>query len=306
MRLRFPLAVLFTLLSPLVAQDAASSQEPLRIHVIGASVSAGFRDGPMFGAEEKGDSVTLQQVLKRWTGDHARATTHREAEMLGMFTDATRLGAMQIAAVEKAKPDVVVAVDFAFWFAYGYVDGDEATARKEKFAAGLDLLRTLEMPVLLGDLPDMQGAAVRMLRPAQIPSPKVLAELNAQLAEFAKQHANVRLLPLASLVKQMKHEGAVLPLAAGPLQTPPGALLQGDKLHANRLGMALLGYTLQEPLRAALPAGNPLREQKWTFEEFVAAAVAEADLEAVRAAAPKAGAAAPQPKEPAPKETGGK
>jgi hypothetical protein len=83
----------------------------------------------------------------------------------------------------------------------------------------------------------------------------------------------------------MKSTGATLPLAAGPLRTAPGALLQGDRLHATRLGMALLGHSLQEPLRALLPADHELRKQQSTFEQFVEAAGAEADLEAVQAAA---------------------
>jgi hypothetical protein len=149
------------------------------------------------------------------------------------------------------------------------------------------MLAALEVPVLLGDLPDMQGADPRMLRPAQIPSPSVLKQLNEQLAAFAGKHPNVRLVRLADLVKTMKHEGAVLPLRGGGVRTAPGALLQADRLHATRLGMALVGHVLQEPLRAALPAEHPLRAQEWTFEQFVEAAGAEADLEAVCSAAPK-------------------
>lgn len=282
------LAVLLSLAACLPAQDAvapatkpATKEKPLRVHVIGASVSGGFRDGPMFGAEEQGDSVTLQYVLKKWVGEHARATTHSTVDMLAMFTDPQKFGSEQIKGIAKARPDIVVAFDFPFWFAYGRVAGDEREARKARLAAGLELLAELSVPVLLGDLPDMQGAATRMLSPRQIPGPELLKELNAQIAAFVQQHGNFRVVPLGQMVRTMKVDGAVLPLVGGPRQTEPGALLQGDRLHATRLGMAFLGFSLQEPLRAQFPAAHPLRTQAWTFEQFVEAAGAAAELEAV-------------------------
>ena len=288
-----PLSAVLFATGVVLAQDQAPATKKPRVHVIGASVSGGFRDGPMTGAQEQGDSVTLQHVLKAWCGEHARATTHGPLEMMAMFTKPEEIGERQVTAALKAKPDAVVAIDFPFWFAYGYVDGEEAKARTERFAKGLALLAKLEVPLLVGDLPDMQGAARRMLAPAQIPSPAVLQQLNEQLAAWVKAHGNVRLVPLAGTVATMKQAGAVLPLATGALQTAPGALLQGDKLHANRLGMAFLGFTLQPALNGLFGEAQALRKQQWTFEQFVAACGAEAELEAVRAAvkAPAAGGA---------------
>lgn len=285
--LRLTFACLSLLVAAVPAQDSAPTEKKLRVHVIGASVSAGFRDGPMFGAKEQGDSVTMQRLLRGWAGDHARVTTHSTVDMMAMFTDPLRIGTEQIAGVGKARPDIVVAIDFPFWFGYGYVDGDkpEAEARKERLQAGLDLLGSLAMPVLVGDLPDMTGAARRMLNPRQVPSPEVLAQLNAQLAAFVAAHDNLHLVPLAAAVKAMRTDGVTLALADGPLPTAPGALQQGDKLHANRLGMAYLGSLLQAPLRDVFPVGHPLHTQQWRLEQFVEAAGAEGDLEMQRDAA---------------------
>jgi len=293
--------VLLTAIS-LSAQDAAppsaTATKTLRVHVIGASVSGGFRDGPAFGAKEPGDSVMLQQVLRAWTGDHARATTHGAPDMLGMFMDPRKHGRAQIDGVLKAAPDVVVAVDFPFWFAYGHVGANEADERKARFAEGLAMLEKLTMPVLVGDLPDMRGAARRMLNEKQIPSPEVLAALNAQLADFVKAHPNFHTVPLGEFVRTMKVDGVSLPLTSGAVKTPPGALLQEDRLHATRLGMAFLGWSIQDPLRAAFPKDHPLHTQKWTFEQFVEAAGAEDELEAVATRAVDASKAngAPQDK----------
>lgn len=280
------LSLLFTVLP---AQEAAPAvkTEKLRLHVIGASVSGGFRDGPNFGAEEQGDSVTMQELLRKWAGDQARVSTHDTTAMAMMFLNPDGTGAEEIAGVAKAKADLVVGVDFLFWFAYGYVDTErpEAEVRKERLQQGLDLLATLDVPVLVGDLPDMTGAERRMLKPRQIPSPDVLAQLNAQLKDFVGAHENLHLVPLSETVAAMRTKGVTLPLADGPLPTPPGALQQADKLHANRLGMAYLGFVLQEPLRAVFPDGHALHTRTWTFEQFVEAVRAEADLEPLREAA---------------------
>ena len=273
------------------AQDAAPSTNPFRLHVIGASVSGGFCDGPLTGATELGDAVTMQQVLKAWCGEHAKATTHNPTQMAQMFLDVEGIGKRQVDAAKKAKVDAVVAVDFAFWFAYGPVRGDEATVRKARLARGLELLAQLEVPVLLGDLPDMRGALRRVMNPAWVPALELQQQLNEQLAAFVAEHKNIQLVALSDLVKTMKHTGAPLPLVEGVVLSAPGALLQGDQLHANRLGMAFLGYTLQDSLRSLFPATHALHAQAWTFEQFVAGCGAESDLEEVRAAAKKAPAA---------------
>lgn len=277
----------------LLAQEPpAPAAKPLRVHVIGASVSGGFRDGPLFGAKEQGDSVTMQHLLKGWCGEHARATTHATAQMTAMFNDPDTIGAAQIEGAKKAKPDVVVAIDFPFWFAYGACrEADQAAARSARLAKGLAMLAQLEVPVLIGDLPDMTGAAPRMLSPSWIPKPEVLRALNEQLAAFVAKHPNVRLVPLGGFVKAMKVDGAVLPLDDGPLQTPPGALLQEDRLHATRLGMAFLGHLLQAHLQPLFPKDHALASQRWTLGQFVAACGAEDELDRVRAAAKAAAGA---------------
>jgi hypothetical protein len=283
-----PLAALFAIGCAFAQQEAPSAPpatKPLRVHVIGASVSGGFRDGPAFRATEQGDTVPLHVVLKAWCGEHARATTHSTTQMTGMFTDPLAIGEAQVAAAVKAKPDAVVAIDFPFWFAYGGAGVDELATRKAKFEQGLARMARLEMPVLFGDLPNMKGAAARMLAPSWVPSEPVLRALNERLAAWIAEKPNRRLVSLTDVVARMRSDGVDLPLAGGALRVGPRAVLQQDMLHANRLGMAFLGLSLQPALQALFPDGHALRTQAWTFEQFVAACGAEADLEAARAAA---------------------
>jgi hypothetical protein len=288
--------VTLSLLSP--AQEAGAAAQPQRLHIIGASVSGGFRDGPLTGATETGDSVTMQHVLKAWCDEHARTSTHNTTQMTQMFLDPLGIGENQVATAKKQKPNVVIAIDFLFWFAYGPFDGSTdavvAAARKQRLQVGLKLLASLERPVLIGDLPDMRHAPGRVMRPSWVPSRPLLAELNTEIATFVKAHPNLRVVPLAELVRTLHEQGVPLPLTDGPLQTQPGALLQGDRLHVNRLGMAFLGLRMQDTLRALFPADHPLHKQKWSLEQFVEACGAEGDLEGVRAAAKEAGGAAKQ------------
>lgn len=289
------LSLSFVCALSLAAQDVAApapAAKTLRVHIVGASVSGGFRDGPLMGAKEQGDSVPLVEVLKAWAGDDAKVTTHNTPRMTGMFTEPEKIGLEQIQGALRAKPDLLVAIDFPFWFAYGHVQGEEGAARKALLAKGLELLARVDAPMLIGDLPDMQGAARRMLHPRQIPGPALLTELNAQLAAFAKARKNVHVVSLASIVRTMKDEGVTLPLAGGPLRTGPGALQQEDRLHATRLGMAFLGLTLQEPLGAMFPPEHALRTRRWTIEQFLEATGAEGDLAVVKENAAKAAKAA--------------
>ncbi|HZN41608.1 MAG TPA: hypothetical protein VFD82_22575 [Planctomycetota bacterium] len=287
------LTTLLCSLVPLTAQDQKPAAATLRVHVIGASMSGGFRDGPLTGAKEHGESVSMQHLLKQWVGDQAKATTHNTGAMMAMFTNAPKIGKDQIEDALKANPDIVVGIDFPFWFAYGFVGGEEEKAREAKFDEGLALIEKLRMPVLLGDLPDMQGAQKRMLSPAQIPSPEVLSKLNAKLRGFVAAHKNMRLVPVSTFVAGMKGKDATLPLADGPLPLAPGALLQEDRLHPTRLGMALLCFWLQDPLRELFPADHALSKQKWTFAQFVEAAGAESELQALKEAAKQPAGATP-------------
>lgn len=279
------------LIVPVLAQAAPAPAEkpvPLRIHVIGASVSAGFRDGPLFGGTVSGDSVPLQPLLAAYTGELASVSTHPPLAMTAMFTDPLAIGSQQVQITKKRKPDLVVAVDFPFWFAYGYVGDQELAERQDRLDKGLAMLADLGVPVLVGDLPDMRGAAVRMLNPRQVPSPAVLENLQQRLLAYVAEHENLHLLPLRPFVAALKSDTLQLPLADGPLTATVPFLLQEDRLHATRLGMAYLGLVLQPHLQAALPKDHALRERTWRFEQFVEAAGAEGDLEALREAAAKA------------------
>lgn len=264
------------------APVASGDAQPLRIEIVGASVSAGFEDGPLTGGTDDNRTVALQRVVRGWL-DGTDAEVASRAD-LAMFTDPLGRGETQIARVLRSQPDLVLAVDFLFWFGYGHlqfdrkVPGAEARARLERFEQGLGMLDRVDAPIVVGDVPDVTGAAARMIRATQIPSLEIQAQMNERLRQWAAERPRVRVFPLRELVATMKEKGVVLPLEQ-PLATPPGGLMQGDRLHATRVGMAYLGFLLQDHVRAALPEARRAAVPQRAFAAFVGAADAEVDLE---------------------------
>jgi hypothetical protein len=123
-----------------------------------------------------------------------------------------------------------------------------------------------------------------MLKPRQIPSRAMLQRLNRRLSAWAKVRGDVVVAPLSGLIRELKEEGSALPLQDGELRTPPRALLQADRLHATRLGMALLTFRLQGALQQLFPKAHPLHGRAWSFAQFVDAARAQDELDELRAA----------------------
>jgi hypothetical protein len=278
---------------------AAAQSDAPQVAIVGASVSAGFKDGILTHGAQGNDTVPLLKLL-RPRFDVGRVATYADEFM---FLDADGSGERQVKHVVRLKPDLLVAVDFLFWFSHGPVPHGmkEADYRKDHLDVGLAMLARCEGPLLVGDLPDMHGASERMLNPAWIPEPALLAALNGRLYAWAKERKNVTVFPLAAEVKALKETGVVLPLADGPLKTGPSDLLQGDRLHPTRLGMAWLCLRLDQELAKFLPKDSPLEQgPKWTLANYIEAAGAETDLEAARAKAKDKDQAKDKAKEPAP------
>ncbi|MEC7583842.1 MAG: hypothetical protein VYE77_05955, partial [Planctomycetota bacterium] len=258
--------------------------DALECAIIGASLSAGFVDGPLTGGDSNNRTVPLQAVVRGWLRDADAETKVRSAADLMMFRDPKKKGPQQIERSLAREPDLVLALDFLFWYAYGHMwleDGTEEEARLARLEQGLADLARFECPLILGDLPDMKGAARRMIRASQIPSPETLEKLNARIAAWAAERPNVVLFPVRREVSVMKEKGIELPLEGGKFQSPPGSMLQGDRLHPNRLGMAWVGYLLQKQIANALGEAWGDRLPEWTIDDFVELCGAEDDLEVV-------------------------
>ena len=289
-------AVLFVALGPLASQDRAASPAEtaesvptMRVEILGASVSAGFVDSPLTGGSKDNASAPLVLPLRRWLDGEGQKVQSRADAM--MFLEPEKRGRTQVDRALRSEPSVVVAVDFLFWYGYGAVDGKsdaEGEERMRRLRVGLETLDLLPCGIVVGDLPDMRGADRRMLKPHQVPNEADLAAMNGAIATWATGRPRVRVFPLAQLVASMKQEGVTLSVEDRQFATAPGYLLQGDRLHATRLGVAYLAHALHEPIRAALSEDLRERAMARTFVEFCAFTSAEAELADAEALSKKA------------------
>lgn len=238
-----------------------------RVHVIGASASAGFGvSAPVRGGPgTRPPALTLAKIAElARIGD---ATVTGDASRL-FFADPCGTGTAQVDATLEAepRPTIVLADDFLFWFSYGGLDADRKPIKDEsqrlelleRGLAQLDRLLDAGLRVVVGDVPDMSDAVGRMLTPRQMPEPATLRAANERIRGWAASRPTAAVLPLAELVDDLRSR---TPFTAGRREWSEGddgPLIQGDRLHPTFAGMvALLARTEQSANERFLGAMQP-------------------------------------------------
>jgi len=252
--------------------DAAREQRPIRVAIIGASVSGGFVDITDVKVRPPNSSFTLKQVLRElWPSSEVRIRDTTSGLGLAMFLQPLKYGERQIKLVQRRKPQLVIGVDFVFWFGYGPHGYGEAGQKRrlELQQKGLKLLERLDGKILLGDYPDMTGAAARMLPPHFVPKPETQKKLNECLHAWARKRKNVVVFPLSKFVHTAKTKTQVLPYDGKELSVPKLYLLQSDRLHATRLGMAVLVHHLGAELPKLLGRDHVLAKPDFSLPNLV-------------------------------------
>src|SRR5437879_6339113 len=175
-----------------------------RIVMIGASATAGFTE-----SEPLGGPTTPQYRLSRYV-DAALLAPHEPVQTLAhtmFFMDAEATGRDQIDRALKARPTLVVGIDFLFWFCYG--DGPTEKDRLQRFETGLKLLEAVHCPLVLGDIPDASGASNDMLPADQIPSAETMTAANRRLKEWAAARRQVVLVSLSDFMRNVMANRAI-------------------------------------------------------------------------------------------------
>ncbi|MCH2160672.1 MAG: hypothetical protein MK085_02240 [Phycisphaerales bacterium] len=219
-----------------------------RIAAVGASATAGF------GIVVPQDTA-LGRIPKGWSlAQSIRVASGEEVVVsdlgTGFFFMAPHsTGEKLMARALKAGPDLLVAVDFLFWFAYGTQGPNQEQMRSpaERLAmleVGLAILDTYDGPIIVGDLPDMSGAIGKMLSRRQVPSPATLETLNARIHEWIDARPRVRLFPLAGFMEKLR-AGKAFDVGDHRWQEADLAdVLQRDQLHPTLLGQVALVQVL--------------------------------------------------------------
>jgi hypothetical protein len=299
--------------SAVAGVDAATLFD--RVHIIGASASAGFGVRAPVPADHPGRATAMPLARIAKAARAEGGTVSGDATSL-FFSSPLATGRAQVDAVVemRAKPTLVLGVDYLFWFTYGALNADRAriTDESQRLAlleiglANLDRIVALGVPVAVGDLPNMSAAVGRMLSKAQMPRQETLDAANARIRAWAAERPLVTIVPLAALLKKLETGE---PFRAGSRTwsaKADGPLIQADQLHATFAGtVALLACSEQavaEHFRrsdAPVPAGTAFEHDP---AKVGARVRAELDADAARRAGAKGGDATGEP--PATKRSG--
>ena len=158
--------------------------------------------------------------------------------------------------LDENAPDLVIGIDFLFWFGYGNKTAD---ARKAELKEAFEFLEELECPVLVGDLPAFEKSFV--LSEEQIPSDKELAVLNGMIAEFAKKHEHVSVYALAALLESIRAGDAVT-INGRERTLKLSEVFTVDRLHVTKAGLVAVTAMVLESLAQE---GGPLADTELTL-----------------------------------------
>lgn len=240
-----------------LAQDAppAETKRPPTLVILGASASAGFSDQlmtPKSAADrEHNQTLRLQRALAPlWAED---GVSIRDYSNVLMFQDPEAHGPRQVDRAVKVAADAVLAIDFMFWFGYS-VRGGNQQRRLELQQIALQQLARIQAPLLVGDYPKMTDIDPRMLHPRAVPDAETLQALNDALRAWAKERRNVRILSLAELLADLRTNKRRIPVGERTFEFDSTDMLQTDRLHVTKLGMAVMAQQVTEALGQLAPA----------------------------------------------------
>lgn len=215
--------------------DPAPETPPVlrRVAVLGASLSDGFLL-PL----EADCMPTAAEILEAALEPPLPPPLRRTSSLFFLRPELT--GRAYVDRAVSFRPTLVVALDFLFWYGYGFASGPEE--RLQRLERGLAQLDRLACPIAVGDLPDVSRAATRgvglhgrpMILPAQVPAPDTLAAMNERIRRFALRRRNVVVVPLSRIAAELER-GATIRLGGVELGNER-ELLDRDLLHPTLRG----------------------------------------------------------------------
>jgi hypothetical protein len=229
--------------------------------MVGASATAGFTE-----SEPLGGPTTPQYRLSRYV-DAALLVPHERVQNLAsamFFMQAEAVGRAQIEQAIKARPTLVVGIDFLFWFCYG--DGPTEKDRLQRFEKGLKLLEAVQCPLVIGDIPDASGASDDVLSAEQIPNAEVMSTANRRLKVWAAARRQVVIVSLSKFMRTATANQALTIRGHALEKGKTRMLLQSDKLHPSQAGCAVLTLAVLDAFQSTRPAPSA-DEVRWDPKE---------------------------------------
>lgn len=218
-----------------------------RVATIGASATAGF--GTYFWRYENGepvrDSTTLARFLRAASDEQLVVTDLGTAQF---FSNPAGIGSQLVTRAIRSRPDLVIGIDFLFWFCYGSV-GIEARrmqtpeARMAMLDEGLGLLDQVveaKIPLLIGDIPDMSAAGGGILKRSQVPPEAVRLAANERIEEWVAARPMVEIFSLDRLQTLLASEEPIEVDGVRLEDDERARLLQSDRLHPTLGGLSVI------------------------------------------------------------------
>ena len=246
------------------AQDPAPVAPPLyqRIVMLGASATSGFHESEPLGGPKTPQYHFANYIEAALIGTHELVTTQATSLLFLQPEDTMK---KQVTATLNAKPTLVIGIDAMFWFCYGAGLSEEQ--RATRFEAGLKELERIDVPLIVGDIPDATQAVGGILSKAELPEPRTIERCNERLTAWAAGRKNVSVFPIARVMTSAAANEQVI-LAGHTWEAgKSSALIRSDRLHPSRHALAALAI-------AMLDAVGPSLEMCRDLETVYAAAIA--------------------------------
>lgn len=307
--------------APAVAErpsTATSAAHPLlrSVTFIGASATGGF--GVVLPDPDKKERAVTLPLAASFAGAVTEIATDAGPEVVAsaeaaggglrnfgsglFFLSPVVTGSAQVDRALERKPTLVVAVDFLFWYGYGSDNGKGGRVESEadrlaKLELGFRQLERFgpDVPIVVGDFPNMERAVGKMISRDQMPAQETLTRLNERFHAWAKERANVIVFPLASLVESLKGDQPV-EIAGLRFDKTQGRLIQSDDLHPTARGSIALGFRIGEAINAWMQS-TPAEEKPFTLAADELSATRRAHAAAQMLLARRAGTLPSGPRE---------
>ena len=239
------------------ASPAAKTEPIERVAMIGASGTAGFN--AYFWRIDDGktvrDSTTLARILR---GASEETLVVSDLGTAQFFMNPAGIGRMAVDRAIASRPDLVVGIDFLFWFCYGSVGPDARRMRTiedrlKMLDHGLSMVQEITdrgIPLLIGDVPDMSAAEGRILTPGQVPDAETRRRLNERILSWAANRPEVEVFSLDRLQRQLDSDDPIEVAGTTLDERERSWMLQPDRLHPTVGGLLVIMDAIVEQARA--------------------------------------------------------
>ena len=235
-------------------ESAPRETKPIqRIAIIGASASAGF------GVVVEQVEVDTEQYSKTMlnmkdllaAADGPEELVYLDLSSFLFFSRPREFGRSAVDRILQWEPELVFGVDFLFWFTFGVIPEEKRLDFLEIGLSMLDEIAATGVPMVIGEVPDLEGIKSFVISSRQIPKRSTVIKANQRINEWADKRPNVAVVPLQRLTDQLSQGSSI---TVGAHQWDPGkdgiSMIAVDKLHPTFDGMICLVQAMEVAARS--------------------------------------------------------